>query len=94
MASSRGELTLAVGKRHLCERQGLANLFADGSALEGVAHASTGAQICDFPNQIHTSGRRLVDSPLRSVDTPVAKRPVDATAREPPRSTRLAMVPP
>lgn len=25
--------------------------------------------------------------PLRSVDTPVAKRPFDATAREPPRST-------
>lgn len=25
--------------------------------------------------------------PLKSVDTPVAKRPLDATAREPPRST-------
>jgi len=25
--------------------------------------------------------------PLRSVDTPVAKRPFEATAREPPRST-------
>lgn len=43
VASSRGELTLAVGKGHLCERQGLANLFADGSALEGVANAATGA---------------------------------------------------
>jgi hypothetical protein len=32
--------------------------------------------------------------PLRSVDTPVAKRPVDATAKDPPRSTRLASVPP
>jgi hypothetical protein len=31
---------------------------------------------------------------LRSVDTPVDQRPVDATAREPPRSTRLASVPP
>lgn len=56
MASSRGELTLAVGKGHLCKRQGLANLFADGSALEGVAHAATGAQICDCPNQLHTWG--------------------------------------
>lgn len=34
------------------------------------------------------------DSPLRSVETPVAKRPMEATAREPPRSTMLAMVPP
>lgn len=32
--------------------------------------------------------------PFRSVDTPVAKRPRDATAREPPRSTMLAIVPP
>ena len=31
---------------------------------------------------------------LRSVDTPVDQRPVDATAREPPKSTRLASVPP
>lgn len=32
--------------------------------------------------------------PFRSVDTPVANRPVEATAREPARSTRLAKVPP
>lgn len=32
--------------------------------------------------------------PLRSVLTPVAKRPREATAREPPRSTIDAIVPP
>lgn len=32
--------------------------------------------------------------PFRSVETPVAKRPRDATAREPPRSVIEAMVPP
>jgi hypothetical protein len=35
-----------------------------------------------------------MDVPLRSVDTPVANSPRDATASEPPRSTILAMVPP
>jgi hypothetical protein len=35
-----------------------------------------------------------VDTPLRSVETPVANNPRDATASEPPRSTILAMVPP
>lgn len=53
-----------------------------------------------FPPELKyvtVSGRRLVSGsvldlgrghlPLRSVDTPVAKRPFDATAREPPRST-------
>jgi hypothetical protein len=33
-------------------------------------------------------------SPLKSVDTPVAKSPRDATASEPPRSTMHARVPP
>jgi hypothetical protein len=33
-------------------------------------------------------------SPFKSVVTPVAKRPVDATAKEPPRSTMAASVPP
>lgn len=32
--------------------------------------------------------------PLRSVETPVRKRPREATAREPLRSTMLAMAPP
>lgn len=32
--------------------------------------------------------------PLRSVETPVAKRPREATARDPPRSTIEAIVPP
>ena len=32
--------------------------------------------------------------PLRSVETPVAKRPRDATASEPPRSVMQARVPP
>lgn len=32
--------------------------------------------------------------PLKSVETPVAKRPLEATANEPPRSTILAIVPP
>jgi hypothetical protein len=32
--------------------------------------------------------------PFKSVDTPVAKSPREATASEPPRSTILAMVPP
>jgi hypothetical protein len=35
-----------------------------------------------------------MDVPLRSVDTPVANSPRDATASEPPKSTILAMVPP
>lgn len=29
----------------------------------------------------------ILNSPLRSVETPVANRPREATAREPPRST-------
>jgi hypothetical protein len=33
-------------------------------------------------------------SPFKSVLTPVANNPRDATAREPPRSTMLAIVPP
>lgn len=33
-------------------------------------------------------------SPFRSVETPVAYKPMEATASEPPRSTMLAMVPP
>jgi hypothetical protein len=32
--------------------------------------------------------------PFKSVETPVAKRPRDATASEPPRSTMQASVPP
>lgn len=35
-----------------------------------------------------------VPVPFKSVDTPVANLPVEATARDPPRSTRLAIVPP
>lgn len=31
-------------------------------------------------------------SPLRSVDTPVAKSPLEATASEPPRSTTIAEI--
>jgi hypothetical protein len=30
---------------------------------------------------------RFIDSPFRSVDTPVENRPREATANEPPRST-------
>lgn len=30
-----------------------------------------------------------VDSPFKSVETPVAKSPREATAREPPRSTEI-----
>ena len=37
---------------------------------------------------------RLEIVPLRSVDTPVANSPLDATAREPPRSVIHARVPP
>lgn len=33
------------------------------------------------------NGQKIRVIPLRSVDTPVEKRPLDATANEPPRST-------
>ena len=42
-------------------------------------------------NQTHHPQPRLTrgdkDTPFKSVDTPVANRPLDATAKEPPRST-------
>lgn len=42
----------------------------------------------------HIKSRRDQHSLFMSVDTPVANRPMDATASDPPRSTMLAMVPP
>lgn len=44
--------------------------------------------------QVDGGKKKPTAAPFRSVDTPVAKRPVDATASEPPKSTRLAIVPP
>ena len=41
-----------------------------------------------------TRDRWGVPLPFRSVDTPVANKPREATAREPPRSTMQASVPP
>jgi hypothetical protein len=38
--------------------------------------------------------KRFEDTPFKSVETPVANNPLEATAREPPKSTILAMVPP
>jgi len=46
----------------------------------------SGTSLCSDV-QLHTKvpGKNAI--PLKSVDTPVAYRPFDATAREPPRST-------
>lgn len=93
MASTRSQLTLAIGESHLRESKCLADLVECGSALEKIARAASGAQICHC--QISNVVRdRESCVPFRSVDTPVAKRPDEATASEPPRSTRLASVPP
>lgn len=41
-----------------------------------------------FIRNIWLLSQFTMDLPFRSVDTPVEKRPRDATAKEPPRSTR------
>lgn len=57
---------------------------------DGIACFSSGAYVghlsCSLFS-IRQWSREGVYLPLRSVDTPLANRPLDATAREPPRST-------
>ncbi len=68
---------------------------ADGAGLEFLPDSAAVAQVGDCwlagarVGQWH-AGR----PPFRSVDTPVANSPCEATASDPPRSTMLAIVPP
>lgn len=58
--------------------------------MNGVSNLATRIEIRhyheDQVNQIYRT-QLIQYSPLRSVDTPVANNPLDATASEPPRST-------
>lgn len=98
MASSCKHLTLTVAKVDRRIRQRLANYTALATSLVKVK----GERNLNIHLSQVTSA--LIRSPIlppeeryvtfRSVETPVANRPREATAREPPRSTMLAIVPP
>lgn len=83
----------SVSQKSKIGREGL-TLVTGGSTLEDVPRSTAGAEISHYIRQFGRVTESCMFVPLRSVDTPVEKRPVDATAREPQRSTRLARVPP
>lgn len=73
----------------------LPNLSFNGSNLAG--QVSRGLHLSHVTSALMRSPilpPELRYVTFRSVDTPVAKRPREATASEPPRSTMLAIVPP
>ena len=59
---------------------------------DSVTNFATGVQVCDLRGFIRNREDRwdiyFINLPFRSVDTPVENKPRDATANEPPRSTR------
>lgn len=62
----------------------------DTDSAQSISDSTAGVQIRHYRNHVSGPHQRQSQNgyrPLRSVETPVADRPLDATAREPPRST-------
>jgi len=68
--------------------EGFITLIAQYGGANFIADLAARVQIGNFASiSFGHKGSGRTNAPERSVDTPVAKRPFDATANEPPRST-------